>query len=291
MNNNLLTVKYPDLLNEWDYDRNNHENINVNKIKSGSGVKAWWHCESCHGKYRMVVYRKTKGAKCPYCTGKKVLIGYNDLQSKYPELVNSEWDWIENDRKSLQPDEITYGSSIKASWSCSKCKHKWKARIDKRTALMNPTGCPHCSHRISKQENQVAEYITDYMSNYASLHDVNITYTMHRSIKFKKIYELLGIHTDYVLSSDLQSHLSKEIDIYIPELSLAIEYDGDYWHSDEVMLSLRGMTNDKAHRIKQELCTQAGIKLVFITEHDWVNNTDCMKQMLINEINQCLLNM
>ena len=248
--NDLLT-KYPELIaNEWDYEKNNENDLKPYAITSHSNIKANWHCNTCKGKYEMIVNHKTLNKQgCPYCAGKRVLIGYNDLALCYPDLITNAWDWVKNNQIGLKPDEITSGVIRKAYWKCSKCSHEWCASIKQRTSS-DKTGCPKCSHRISNQENQVAEYITDYISNYASLHNVNIAYTVFRSIKFKRIYEMLSINSDDVLSDGLQSHLRKELDIYIPELGLAVEYDGDYWHNDKLMIETRGLTNSEAHQVK-----------------------------------------
>ena len=50
-----------------------------------------------------------------------------------------------------------------------------------------------------------------------------------------------------------------ELDIYLPELKLAFEYDGSHWHSDESVLE-RDATKDR-------MCTEIGIKLYRIKEH------------------------
>ena len=150
---NDLQSCYPDLIrNEWDWIMNNANNLHPDGITSGSTVKAWWHCDTCNGHYEMSINHKTHGNGCPYCSGKKVLRGYNDLMSNYLDLVNSEWDWIENDKNGIKPDEIVKYSNLKANWICSKCSHKWESMVSDRT--LKESGCPKCSHRISNQEKQ-----------------------------------------------------------------------------------------------------------------------------------------
>ena len=269
---NDLQTLYPKLIeNEWDWNKNN---MKPSMFTKGSTVKAWWHCDTCNGAYQMMIANKIKGQGCPYCSCRKVLTGFNDLQSCYPELVESEWDYEKNNRNGLHPDSIMKSSRRKAWWKCKSYGHSWYALINNRTILGR--GCPKCAHRISKQEDEVASFINAFLSK----HYANMNYTMKRSIKFKRIYEMLGIHTD-VLSTCLQAHLLKELDIYIPELGFAVEYDGDYWHNDEMMLRNKGMTNEEAHRIKQELCLHAEIELLFISEHDWLNDNEKVKRLLI----------
>ena len=281
--NNLLIIKHPELLSEWDYEKNNANMINVNTITCGSHIKAWWKCGKFRGKYEMMVKDRVSGRGCPYCAGFNVLKGFNALQSCYPEMIASEWDWIKKNQIGLKPDEITYGSNRKAWWKCShNNSHSWRASVKSRTG--QKSGCPKCSHRISKQEDEVAGFIESHLCE----HHADMKCSIYRSIKFRRIYEMNKINPDVVLSDDLQAHLLKEIDIYIPELSLAVEYDGDYWHDDEIMLNSRGMTNYEAHVIKQQLCSQAGIELLIITEHYWLYDTVNVKNMMMNAIHHSL---
>lgn len=39
-----------------------------------------------------------KDSNCPYCSGKKLLKGENDLQTLYPDIAK-EWDWKLNSNK------------------------------------------------------------------------------------------------------------------------------------------------------------------------------------------------
>ena len=69
-----------------------------------------------------------------------------------------------------------------------------------------------------------------------------------------------------------------ELDIYIPKLNLAFEYNGNYWHSN--------LYKDKYyHQLKTKLCYQNNIQLVHIYENDWVNNKDKIKNQIIELLN------
>lgn len=60
----------------------------------------------------------------------------------------------------------------------------------------------------------------------------------------------------------------KELDIYLPELKLALEFNGDYWHSDEWLLS-RGVTAEEYHRTKLKLAAEKGVRLGFVWNSEW----------------------
>jgi len=64
-----------------------------------------------------------------------------------------------------------------------------------------------------------------------------------------------------------------ELDIVIPSLHLAIEYNGLYWHSEI-------HKENNYHKIKMEKCNEAGYRLIQIFEDEWLNNKDIVKSRL-----------
>ena len=60
---NDLATTNPELLNEWDYEKNDKS---PNEIVSGTGYKAYWTCSNNH-KYQMPVNAKVNGRECPLC--------------------------------------------------------------------------------------------------------------------------------------------------------------------------------------------------------------------------------
>jgi hypothetical protein len=61
-----------------------------------------------------------------------------------------------------------------------------------------------------------------------------------------------------------------ELDIYLPELKLAFEYNGIFWHSD--------VYKDKNYHLnKTNLCLDTDIQLIHIWEDDWLNKNQIIK--------------
>lgn len=60
----------------------------------------------------------------------------------------------------------------------------------------------------------------------------------------------------------------KEIDIYLPELRVGIEFNGDYWHGGK-FLSKKGISPKKFHSDKAKLAAVHGVELLFVWESDW----------------------
>ena len=136
---NDIASLYPELVEEWDYENNN--GITPQEVITGSNKKFWWKCKKCGGRWSATPgHRTLRGSGCPYCSGQKVLSGYNDLASVYPELIK-EWDYTLND--SLTPQNITAGSGKKVWWICKE-GHQWLASICNR---IKGRGCPYCSNK------------------------------------------------------------------------------------------------------------------------------------------------
>ena len=75
------------LLQEWDYELN--KNINPQTIRAYSHKKGWWKCSKCGYKWETKVINRThQHTGCPACAGSILLVGKNDLATKYPEIAN-----------------------------------------------------------------------------------------------------------------------------------------------------------------------------------------------------------
>lgn len=57
----------------------------------------------------------------------------------------------------------------------------------------------------------------------------------------------------------------KELDIYIPQYNLAIEFNGTYWHS------YSNIPDKNYHYNKSKQCEEKGIRLIHIWEYEWNN--------------------
>jgi len=77
-----------------------------------------------------------------------------------------------------------------------------------------------------------------------------------------------------IIEHDRKLLFGKEIDIYIPDLKLGIEYHGLYWHLETV----RGK---KHHYDKWELAEKAGIKLIQIYSNEWEEKRQIIESKLM----------
>lgn len=79
------------------------------------------------------------------------------------------------------------------------------------------------------------------------------------------------------------NNTQKKIDIYIPELKIGFEYNGDYWHSDEVINYNYGKSSMEFHKDRSEDVKKAlDIKLMYVWENDWNENYKDVEFAIIN---------
>ena len=134
-----------ELMAEWNWEKNNKFGFDPKTLTLGSNKKVWWMCSNGH-EWQAMVSNRNKGRGCPYCSGKKVLTGYNDLQTLNPELAK---EWNDDLNGDLKPTDFTMHSRRKVWWQCKK-GHQWQSRIDHRS---NGSDCPQCAkEKLKKKE-------------------------------------------------------------------------------------------------------------------------------------------
>lgn len=187
---NDLSITNPELVSEWDFDKNE---TSIYEYRPMSNKKVWWICDQGHS-WDAVIAKRVNGEKCPFCQGKQILIGFNDLATTHPSLT-SEWDYEKNE--GIVPTEFSKGSERKVWWVCKR-GHSWKAAIYSRAA---GGGCSKCAKELQSSFPEIVLYY--YV---------------------KKLFpDAISRYKDEFLDPF-------ELDIYIPSLNVGIEYDGERWH-------------------------------------------------------------
>ncbi len=135
---NDLESKNPSLASEangWD----------PSKVTASSSKKLPWRCSLGHIWEASVSHRTNMKSGCPYCAGKKVLVGFNDLATTDPELSKEAEGW--------DPRTLSRGTAIKRNWKCS-VGHIWADSLNHRS---RGDGCPICSsHQVLVGFNDLA---------------------------------------------------------------------------------------------------------------------------------------
>ena len=140
--NDLQTVN-PTLAKEWNYDKNN--DITPADVLSKSVKKVWWKCQEGH-EWQTLVKDRTRGSGCPYCSGRKVLVGYNDLKTLKPHIAR---EWHPTKNGELTPSMVSCGSHKNIWWLCE-CGREWQAKVYTRG---NMSSCPECAKEKRKKQN------------------------------------------------------------------------------------------------------------------------------------------
>jgi hypothetical protein len=105
-------------------------------------------------------------------------------------------------------------------------------------------GCPKCVHMISKGEIEIGDWLESF------------GFIVKRNVR--------GIVSN-----------KSELDIYLPENNLAIEYNGLYWHSTRITRSHR------RHIDKLETCESQGIRLIQFWDVEWEKKKDICKEIIL----------
>lgn len=232
---NDLMTHHPELVDEWDDER---EMSSFTRV-STKVVK--WKCKDFEDhKWEMKIGARTaSGLGCVYCSGRSVMAGFNDLATTHPELAQ-EWD----DERDIAT--IKAGMVYRPRWKCAK-GHEWYALLQNRIKKDIPTGCPNCafSDTVSKPEGEL----------------------------YQSIVDMLPVGTK-VTQSFRNLIPPFEVDIYVPEKKIAIEFNGIYWHSEA------GGKDSKYHYEKFVRCRDQGVQLIQIWEDDFKRNPELVKKMI-----------
>lgn len=294
---NDLATKFPEIIKEWNYEKN--KDLSPKTIGSGTAKKVWWKCSLGHEWEASVRKRTNYGRNCPYCSNRKLLIGFNDLESQKPEVA-TEWDYEKN--HPLKPSELTKRSRKSVWWIC-KLGHSWFVAPDNRS---HNEQCPYCVNKkiligyndlATTHPELIAEwndekdmkeftYGADYKAQWRCInsHIWKATISSRTGKDKNGCYECSILKASSQLERELQDFVSKiidddiifnsrkiippkEIDIFISEKNIALEFNGTYWHSE------KGGKDSEYHAKKFESCSKKSIRLFSIWSDAWEGET------------------
>jgi hypothetical protein len=187
---------------------------------------------------------------------------------------------------------------------CLKCSNIFTRKCSVHLKLKN---CPYCRPNkdsletfIKKSKDQHGELYdyskVDYIS---SKHNINLICDKGHSflqnannhlqgikcpkcnrfdLKENSLYQFIKSNTNIEVKSSNRLILKgKELDIYIPELGIAFEFNGLYWHSE--------IYKDKKYHIeKTKLCLDKNVNLIHVWEDDWDYKQNIVKSIILNKL-------
>ena len=138
-----LTTEHPELVDEWDTEKNSP--LVPYDFTPKSRKKVWWICANGHS-WLAAIYSRSNGNGCRICSG-RVASSVHNFKLKNPDLAKQ---WHPERNKDLKPDQITPNSHIKIWWICDK-GHEYEMDALHRNA---GNGCPYCAgKRVGKDNN------------------------------------------------------------------------------------------------------------------------------------------
>jgi hypothetical protein len=250
----------PELVAEWHPTKN--EGKQPEDFRHASPAKIWWRCSHGHD-WQSTIGNRSQGKGCPYCAGLYPTEDYN-LKIINPDLCR---EWHPKNKKSAS--DYLPKSGKKVWWRCER-GHEWYAQIASRTDLEGNTliGCPFCSgKRASKNYNlstERPELLTDWCYEKNQVKPTELTPNSHTKVWWKCmkghtwfasphnrrngtgcpncthqtsraeiriLTELMAIYENVISRHKIDG---LELDIYVPDLKVGVEYDGAFWHADKL---------------------------------------------------------
>ena len=214
--------------------------------------------ESCLEKYGVEYYNQTEESK---------KIHKKTVSERYGVENISQINAVKKKKEELNINKLTYAKSlnlINIDELAKKFNRNDGVIIDDIRLL---------NLKIIKFDNDVRFYIEE--SNLPILSDFfSKTDECGKSYSEKELVDFVkSIYSDEIMENTKRIIPPKELDIYIPKMKLAIEYNGLYWHDENHV-------NANYHLVKTNMCNEKGIDLIHIFEDDWLYKKEIVKSMI-----------
>lgn len=208
---NSLATKNPLISKYWNVEKNKILPSDV--IYSSRSSEYQFQCPIAHDHHwKETPQNASQKLGCPFCLGLRISSTYN-LAVLFPQIAKH-WDYELNYPNI--PENYMPGSHDIMHWKCDRFEnHVWEAQINGRSQRPDG-GCPLCTNSTSTPELRLT----------AELSSLNIT--------VKQRYRLN----------------KKELDLFLPEFQIGIEYDGVFYHKEKLKKDMEKNAAFKSLNIK-----------------------------------------
>lgn len=202
----------------------------LSKEYKNAKTHIWVKCPNGHGEYQTTFTNFKRGSRCNECGNKRI-----------GDTLRHSYNYIK--------------SSIESEHG-----YKLISKEYKNNATPLEVECPK-GHRFSISyyhwhEGQRCSVCQ--AQNYSSKAEKEILYYL------KNIYDGKINPNDRNIIKNPNNNHFLELDIYLPEINKAIEFNGTYWHSFP--------ERKLCDKIKKEECNKIGIDLLVVLEEDWLKD-------------------
>ena len=244
-----------------------------------------------HGEFEQIPSDHLQGKGCPECNGKHIRLP--ELITKCNLIHNNKYDYSKIDFNTVKENSIII---------CP-IHGEFKQSLD---AHSRGQGCPKCANKNVDTESYIekAKLVHGNRYDYSlveyinSKTKINISCNIHgifkqspdkhlfgqgcskcanngKSKKEKYIKDFLNELNIYFIENPKNIIPPQELDIFVPDKNIGIEFNGLYWHSE--------LHKDKNYHLhKTNLCKEQGIKLIHIFEDELDYKQDIIKSRLKN---------
>lgn len=216
-------------------------------VTERSDDKLEWKCMTNpdHPPYTTTPRQRVNGVNCKTCTALRRAAENNRTRLRKGQSDPIP-DWIMDyaipeDRKRMVDRGMSAGSSETVTIIYPDCGHERSTTI---CNMGRSPKCPICAYgmHMSKGQDELTEWLRSVLG--------------HDAVQSNKSGLLDG---------------RKELDIYIPSMKTAIEYNGLYWHNEDNV-------GKSATYDKWKACKDKGIRLLTIWDDDWNYRKDLVKR-------------
>jgi hypothetical protein len=198
-------------------------------------------------------------------------------------------------------EDVAKNSHVNVTAICEKCDKETEIRLHKfheNKERGGYYGCRKCSRKKFKKtcldkfgvDNPMKNEEVKNKTYNTNLERYGVKTTLqskecnplfYTSTSNKEINLLNFIKENYngvIIASDRNTLDGLELDIYLPDEKLAIEFNGLYWHNDI------NKTDRNYHLNKTKKCEKEGIDLIHIFEDEYIYQLDVIKSIILNKL-------
>jgi len=186
-----------------------------------------------HGVFEVNPTNHVQGKGCPVCAIQRTRAAQIKSVTTFIEHAVSVWGDV------FDYSGVEYkGAKVPVTIRCVEHDRVFMQQPNNHLEKKNP--CTQCNHMKSEPENQIAAFLEQYTK---------------------------------VERGNRSIIKPKEIDIWLPEFNMGVEFHGLYTH--------RASSVKNLHRNKWELAEQAGVRLIQIFHDEWLNKQELVKARLL----------
>lgn len=274
--------------------------LNIEEYISARKTNLKWECKKCGDIYERSFDSERKSSH--FCVKCATRIAVQTTKLKKDELLKY---------SCLNQDEYVKNSLVNLRWVCVSCGGEYLRSFE--TEKNSKHTCTSCSHirasnslKLSKEEIEEVGvlnpecYINAKTRNMKySCDSCGVVFTTsldslkyspnHKhfcitcrdnvsSVELEMVDFIKSVYFGEVITNSRQIIPPLELDVYLPDLKLAIELNGVYWHSSK-------HKDRNYHKSKFLACKEKGIKLLQFWDITWNKKKDIIKSMLRTQMN------